>query len=300
MGELPNPKTSLFSTRNTHRYRLLRAAMLSRLLPRHLTAATRLAGVRAIAAGSLAPANGAQSKTFQADPCHEFVSTKTYQGQVNAIILDWAGTVVDCGVYAPVVVFIKVFEEFGVPISMEEAREPMGRHKKVHFRMITQMEGVRRRWHEKHGRYPNEQDVEEMFARGTKLQISCMEEYSTCIPGAVDTVTELQSRRGLKIGSTTGFTTPMMEVLKVSAAKQGYKPDAIVCADEVPQARPFIHGVGKSHEAEHFAHQLSGQSGRYCHWSHGGYHCGLLVSRLGQNRQLRGHEREGARASRPG
>lgn len=40
-------------------------------------------------------------------------------------ILDWAGTVLDHGVYAPAVVFIDVFEQHGVPITMAEARAPV-------------------------------------------------------------------------------------------------------------------------------------------------------------------------------
>ena len=34
----------------------------------------------------------------------------------------------------------------GVEITMEEAREPMGAHKKVHIRKITQNEAVRLRY----------------------------------------------------------------------------------------------------------------------------------------------------------
>jgi phosphonoacetaldehyde hydrolase len=59
------------------------------------------------------------------------------------------------------------------------------------------------------------------------------------IPGAVATVNELQKVRKLKIGSTTGFTTPMVDILKKAASAQGYNPDSTVAADEVPQARPF-------------------------------------------------------------
>jgi phosphonoacetaldehyde hydrolase len=63
------------------------------------------------------------------------------------------------------------------------------------------------------------------------------------IPGAVDVITELQKNRKIKIGSTTGYTSQMMDILKVSAAEQGYTPDCIVTADQVPQARPFPYMV---------------------------------------------------------
>jgi len=142
-------------------------------------------------------------------------------------------------VYSPAVVFIDVFEKEGVPITMEEARGPMGAHKRVHIRKITEMSSVRRRWHEKFGRYPTEQDVERMFERFVPMQLACLDKYSGMITGAVETVNELQKIRGLKIGSTTGFTRSMVDMLKDAAAKAGYVPDCYVAADEVPQARPF-------------------------------------------------------------
>jgi phosphonoacetaldehyde hydrolase len=45
--------------------------------------------------------------------------------------------------------------------------------------------------------------------------------------------------RGLKIGSTTGYTRSLMRVLAPAARQRGYAPDAIVCADEVPAGRPY-------------------------------------------------------------
>ena len=166
-----------------------------------------------------------------------------YTGKVKGVILDWAGTVMDCGVYSPAVVFLEVFKTEGVPITMEEAREPMGAHKKVHIRKITQMESLRRRWFEKFGRFPNEEDVERMFVNFVPLQIGRLLYYSDMITGAVETANILRHERGLKIGSTSGFTTPMVDVLKRAAAEQGYVPDVYVAADEVSQARPYPYMV---------------------------------------------------------
>ena len=46
-------------------------------------------------------------------------------------MFDWAGTVCDAGVFAPVLTFQKLFEDEGVPITSEEVRAPMGVHKRV-------------------------------------------------------------------------------------------------------------------------------------------------------------------------
>ena len=46
-------------------------------------------------------------------------------------MFDWAGTVCDAGVFAPVLTFQKLFEDEGVPITSDEVRAPMGVHKRV-------------------------------------------------------------------------------------------------------------------------------------------------------------------------
>lgn len=163
---------------------------------------------------------------------------RTYRGKLQAVLLDWAGTTMDFGCIAPAVVFVEVFKRQGVPISMEEARAPMGAHKRVHIERITQLESVRRRWQEKHGRLPDDDDVEAMFKEFIPLQLQCLSDYSRMIPGALDTVNALR-RRGYKIGSTTGYTTEMMKINLADARKQGYEPDSTVCASDVPQGRPY-------------------------------------------------------------
>ena len=49
--------------------------------------------------------------------------------------------------------------------------------------MITQIDSVRKRWHEKFGRNPNEEDVERMFENFVPMQLECLEEYSEMITG---------------------------------------------------------------------------------------------------------------------
>ena len=41
----------------------------------------------------------------------------------------------------------------------------------------------------------------------------------------------------MKIGSTTGYTRPMLDVLLHCAAEQGYQPDASLCPDDVGGGR---------------------------------------------------------------
>ena len=65
------------------------------------------------------------------NPQLQYRSQLSYVGRLRACVLDWGGTVIDCGVFAPAVGFVEVFEREGVPITIDEARGPMGIHKKV-------------------------------------------------------------------------------------------------------------------------------------------------------------------------
>ena len=167
----------------------------------------------------------------------DFVYQRSYRGPLKGVILDWAGTTMDYGCYAPAVVFIEVFKRNGVPISIEQAREPMGAHKKVHIRAITRNEDVRKEWQKVHGQAPTEEDVEKMFVDFVPLQCDCLADYAELIPGTLETIDEIR-KRGMKIGSTTGYTSEMMEILLKEAEKRGYAPDSTVCASEVPAGRP--------------------------------------------------------------
>ena len=172
----------------------------------------------------------------------EFTYSRTYRGPIRCVILDWAGTTMDFGCMAPAVVFQKVFDKAGVPISIEEARIPMGAHKKVHIGLICEIPSVRRRWMEKHGSEPTAEDVDRMFADFVPMQEACLSEYSRLIPGTLEVIAACRER-GYKIGSTSGYLPGMLAINQADAAKQGYVPDATFGAGDVKRGRPYPHMV---------------------------------------------------------
>ena len=172
----------------------------------------------------------------------EFTYTRAYRGPIRAVIFDWAGTTMDFGCMAPAVVFQKVYDKAGVPISMEEARVPMGAHKKVHITLIAQIPSVRRRWVDTHSAEPTDKDVDTMFEDFVPMQEACLSDYSTLIPGTLEVVAECR-KRGYKIGSTSGYLPGMLAINLADAEKQGYVPDATFGAGDVPRGRPFGHMV---------------------------------------------------------
>ena len=167
-----------------------------------------------------------------------FVYQRSYRGKVKALILDWSGTIADAYVLAPAVVFFEVFKKHGVEISMFEARGPMGLRKDLHIKALTETPEIRHRWKEIKGKDPDQGDVDAMFEDFVPMQLDCLRQYTGLLPGVAEVVQRLQ-KQGIKIGSTTGFVRPMVDVLEKDAKKQGYVPDASVAGDEVEHgARP--------------------------------------------------------------
>lgn len=162
------------------------------------------------------------------------------RGPIEAVLLDWAGTTMDFGCMAPALAFVEAFKRKQVPITVEEARAPMGAHKRVHIQRITALEPVRQRWQAVHGRPPDDDDVSALFAAFVPLQLACLAAHAALIPGTLETVAALRAR-GIKIGSTTGYLGEMMRINQAQARRQGYEPDATVCADDVPAGRPYPH-----------------------------------------------------------
>ncbi len=175
----------------------------------------------------------------------DFVSRRGYRGSLKCAILDWAGTTVDYGVYAPAVVFREVFRRQGVEISMEEARAPMGAHKKVHLQEIAATPAVARRWQEIKGRPVGPVDIEAMYADFVPRQLACLGEYSRLIPGTLQAMSDFKAR-GMVTGTTTGYTRAMVDITLREAKKQGYVPDCTVAADEVPAGRPLPYACWKN------------------------------------------------------
>jgi phosphonoacetaldehyde hydrolase len=157
---------------------------------------------------------------------------------VRAVIFDWAGTTVDFGSLAPVRTLERVFGEAGVPISEEEARRHMGVAKRDHIAALLGIPRIREAWRKDRHREIVESDVDALYESFLPLQFECLERYSNVIAGVPELVESLR-RDGVKIGSTTGYTRAMLDLLVAAAAKQGYRPDCSFSPEEVGAGRPY-------------------------------------------------------------
>eukprot|EP01037_Dinobryon_pediforme_P009357 gene9357-9437_t len=157
--------------------------------------------------------------------------------KIQAVILDWAGTVVDHGSRAPMGAFVRAFAEFGVTISIDDARGPMGMAKRDHIRAVGQTPAVDAAWRASHGHSMTEADIDRVMAVFEPMNVASVEAHADFIPGALEALAILRAR-GIRVGATTGYTRPIMNVLMPIAADQGYIPEITVCAGDLPQGRP--------------------------------------------------------------
>ena len=158
--------------------------------------------------------------------------------QLQAVVLDWAGTVVDFGSFAPTQIFVEAFAEFGVTVSLEEARGPMGMGKWDHIRTLCNQPQIAERYRAAFDRLPTDDDVTALYERFMPLQIEKIALHSALIPGALEAIAALREQ-GLKIGSCSGYPAVVMAKVVELARENGYVADHVVATDEVPNGRPY-------------------------------------------------------------
>jgi phosphonoacetaldehyde hydrolase len=167
--------------------------------------------------------------------------------QFKAVVFDWAGTMIDFGSFAPMAAFVQAFAEFDIVAEVADARAPMGMAKRDHIRAMLEREGISRQWCERHGALPSEADVDALYGTFVPLNESVVANHADLVPGALDMLADLRAR-GMKIGSTTGYTRSIMERVLPIAAAQGYVPDCLVCSDDLPETRPGPFGMMRCFE----------------------------------------------------
>lgn len=167
------------------------------------------------------------------NPLNENLAYYKPPARLQAAILDWAGTVVDFGSFAPTKIFVEAFASFNIELSLTEARGPMGMGKWQHIRALCDHPHIAARF----GRLPSDADVTAIYERFMPLQIAKVAEHSALIPGALEAIAACRAA-GLKIGTTSGYPKQVMDRVVALAAEAGYRPDHVVAADELPRGRP--------------------------------------------------------------
>ncbi len=173
---------------------------------------------------------------------------KRMKREVKAVIFDWAGTTVDYGCFALVKVFIEVFEHAGINVTMEEVRKPMGMLKWDHIRTMMEMPRIKAEWIKKYGKEPEDADADRLYKEYEPALLHILNQYADPKPYVVETVEKLR-QSGIKIGSTTGYTDVMMNIVAPKAKEKGYAPDYWISPDSTNgMGRPYPYMIFKNME----------------------------------------------------
>ncbi|GHD69811.1 phosphonoacetaldehyde hydrolase [Jeongeupia chitinilytica] len=161
------------------------------------------------------------------------MTTPTSSLAVEAAIFDWAGTLVDFGSLAPTQIFVEVFAQFDIDITLAQARGPMGLSKWQHIRTLLAVPAIQQQWQARFGRASTDEDVDAMYRRFMPLQLARVGDYSQPIDGARDTLAWLRES-GIKVGSCSGYPREVMNVLLPQSNAAGISPDCVVAGDDLP------------------------------------------------------------------
>ncbi|QDV73921.1 phosphonoacetaldehyde hydrolase [Botrimarina mediterranea] len=156
---------------------------------------------------------------------------------LQAVVVDWAGTIVDHGSRAPVEAFREVFRRRGVEITVAEAREPMGMEKRDHIVALLSNPRIGAAWRAVYGGDASDCEIDSLYHDFLPLQSELLTHHADVIPGALEALAECR-RLAMRIGSSSGYAAPLMETLVPLAEQNGVKVDAVVSASEVPKGRP--------------------------------------------------------------
>lgn len=156
---------------------------------------------------------------------------------IRAILFDLAGTTIDFGSSAPAATFVELFAKNAVSITTAEARLPMGTAKRDHIALLAAMPRVADAWQAAHGRRFSTADLDRLYADFIPLQRRSLSRFDELIPGTLTTISALRAA-GLSVVVTTGYDEALATVVLEAARRQGFVPDAAVCASEVPAGRP--------------------------------------------------------------
>ena len=166
---------------------------------------------------------------------------------LKAIVLDWAGTMIDHGSRAPVEAFREIFRRRRVPITVDEARGPMGMEKRAHIAALAAMPRIADAWQQVHRSEVSAADIDEMYQDFLPVQRELLPQHADLIPAVLQSLTDMR-QRGLRIGSSSGYAAPLMAQLVPVARARGLHLDAVVSASDVPAGRPAPWMIFKNME----------------------------------------------------
>lgn len=168
--------------------------------------------------------------------------------KIEAVIFDWAGTLVDYGCMASAITYKEIFKEYGVTLKNQDVRNGMGLDKVDHVRKILSIDHVAEQWLKNTGMEPNEGDVREINRKFEKGIINNFEKYTEPKEYVKVTIDQLRMQ-GIRIGSTTSYTHEMADVLMKLTKKNDILIDLVINSQDTNGlGRPYPYMIFKNME----------------------------------------------------
>ena len=91
--------------------------------------------------------------------------------------------------------------------------------KRDHIQSMLEMPRIQKLWKEKYHRTYSEKDLDKLYNRFEVLLMENLRSFTDPLPNVIEVIENLREQ-GYNIGSTTGYTTEMMEVVKLGAKEK--------------------------------------------------------------------------------
>ena len=163
------------------------------------------------------------------------MSARIYRGTIQAVILDWGGTVLDHGCCDAVGAMRAAMHEAGVEPTEGDLRRKMGVSKLEQIRGLFESERVREEWVARHKAAIDEAGLLTLRDRYTALALATRQR--DLLPGVMP-LHEFLRQLGVVVATTTSQERPVMEQMLEMAARQGFHPAASACPDDTGMGRP--------------------------------------------------------------
>lgn len=114
---------------------------------------------------------------------------------------------------------------------------------------MMNMDRIHNEWIRIHGKDFTPEDVDKVYEASETGIMKILKDFAEPKPFVLDTIAKLREK-GIKIGSTTGYTDEMMSIVVPKAAENGYAPDCWFSPNSVENfGRPYPYMIFKNMEA---------------------------------------------------
>ena len=161
---------------------------------------------------------------------------------IEAIVFDLAGTLIDFGSLAPSQVLIELFDRFGIKITRKQAIGPMGIEKRAHIKALLTTRKINSQWKKKFKSKPTDKDIDKLFKLFNPELKKIINKHSKFISGSKKTLDFIKNKK-IKIGINTGYSEEILNVILPELKKQRFIPDVSYSSSYTKIGRPSAEGL---------------------------------------------------------